>query len=127
MPVPKDRRYLKTHEWHQLADGIVTIGITRFAVDQLTDITYVELPRPGSMVRAGETFGEIESVKATSDLYSGVTGEVIEINENLAGAPELVNSDPFGAGWMIRVRIANPAEFDALMSAEDYERAIGEG
>jgi glycine cleavage system H protein len=126
MPVPRDRRYLKTHEWHQLADGIVTIGITKFAVDQLTDITYVELPKPGSAVRAGEAFGEIESVKATSDLYSGVTGKVTEVNKNLAGAPELVNSDPFGAGWLIRVAVEDPAELDALMSAEDYERMISE-
>lgn len=126
MPVPKDRRYLKTHEWHLLADGTVTIGITKFAVDQLTDITYVELPKPGDEVRAGERCGEIESVKATSDLYSGVSGRVTEVNRNLSGAPELVNSDPFGAGWMIRVAIRDRSEFDALMSAEDYERMISE-
>ncbi len=125
MAVPTDRRYLKTHEWHQLADGIVTIGITRFAVDQLTDITYVELPRPGSVVRAGETFGEIESVKATSDLYSGVTGEVIEINEDLAGAPELVNSDPFGEGWMAKIKVSKPAEFEKLLTVAAYEAQLG--
>ena len=126
MPVPRDRRYLKTHEWHQLADGMVTIGITKFAVDQLTDITYVELPKLGTEVRAGKACGEIESVKATSDLYCGVSGKVTEVNKNLAGDPELVNSDPFGAGWMIRVAVKDRSEFDALMSAEDYQQMIGE-
>ncbi len=125
MGVPRDRRYTKTHEWHLPADGMVTIGITRFAVDQLTDITYVELPALGDEVRAGEPFGEIESVKATADLYSGVTGKVTEVNTNLSGAPELINSDPFGAGWIIRVAATDPAELDALMSAEEYERMIG--
>ncbi|MBN1491947.1 MAG: glycine cleavage system protein GcvH [Phycisphaerae bacterium] len=124
MPVPADRRYTKTHEWHLPADGLVTIGITQFAADELTDITYVELPKIGQTIQAGAPFGEIESVKATGDLNSGVSGTVKEINENLAGAPELVNSDPFGAAWMIKVAIDNPAELDALLSAEDYERMI---
>ncbi len=126
MPVPTDRRYSKTHEWHQLAGGLVTIGITRFAADQLTDITYVELPEVGRAVRAGERFAEIESVKATGDLYSGVTGTVAEVNGNLTGAPELINSDPFGAGWVVRIAAANPADLDALMPADEYERMIGQ-
>lgn len=125
MSVPSDRKYLKTHEWHRLAGDLVTIGLTKFAADQLTDITYVQLPQPGAPVTAGKAFGEIESVKATSDLYSGVTGTVAEVNGNLAGAPELVNQDPFGAGWLIKVRITNPAELEALLSAADYDRLVG--
>lgn len=125
MSVPSDRKYLKTHEWHRLAGDLVTIGLTKFAADQLTDITYVQLPDPGAPVTAGKAFGEIESVKATSDLYSGVTGTVAEVNGNLAGAPELVNQDPFGAGWLIKVRITNPAELEALLSAADYDRLVG--
>jgi len=126
MPVPRDRRYTRTHEWHKLEGGVVTIGITRFAADQLTDITYVELPKPGTAVKAGQPIGEVESVKATSDLYSGVTGKVVEVNANLAGAPELVNTDSFGAGWMVRLSVENTAEYDALMSAEEYDRMIGQ-
>lgn len=126
MPVPDDRRYLKTHEWHMPTDGLITIGITRFAADQLTDITFVDLPEPGRVVQAGQPFGVVESVKATSDLYTGVSGEIVATNGDLAGAPELVNNDPFGAGWLIRVRPSNPAEYDALLSADEYRRMIGE-
>lgn len=127
MPCPHDRRYLKSHEWHMLADGLVTIGITRFAADQLTDITYVELPAVGRSVQAGEPIGEIESVKATSDVYAGVSGVVVEVNRDLTAAPELLNTDPFGAGWIARVRPSNVSELDALMSAEEYGREIGQG
>lgn len=126
MPVPRDRRYSRTHEWHQPSDGIVTVGITKFAADELTDITYVDLPAPGTPVKAGQRFGEVESVKATSELYSGVTGRIIEVNANLSGAPELVNSDPFGAGWMVRIAMDNPAELEALLSPEEYEKMIGQ-
>jgi glycine cleavage system H protein len=122
MSVPSDRRYLPSHEWHQVTGDIVTIGITQAAADQLTDITYVSLPRPGTTVTAGKPFGEIESVKATSDLYSGVSGQVVEVNAELASNPGLVNQDPLGKGWMIRVRLSNLAEFERLLSAQDYER-----
>lgn len=125
MAVPTDRKYLRTHEWHLPGGNVVTIGITKFATDQLTDITFVDLPKPGTAVKAGEKFGEIESVKATGELYSGVSGTVSEINANLSGAPELVNGDPFGAGWMIKVTMSNPAELGSLLSPADYEQLIG--
>lgn len=125
MAVPTDRKYLRTHEWHLPNGNVVTIGITKFATDQLTDITFVDLPKPGTAVKAGEKFGEIESVKATGELYSGVSGTVSEINANLSGAPELVNGDPFGAGWMVKVTMSNPAELGSLLSPADYEQLIG--
>ena len=128
MPSPTDRRYLDTHEWHlasqdEEGNAIVTLGVSQFAVDELTDITYVEITEsdPGSPVSAGETFGEIESVKATSDLYSGVTGTVVEVNQAVIDDPSLINRDPFGEGWLVRVRIDDPAELEALLSAEDYD------
>jgi glycine cleavage system H protein len=124
MNVPDDRRYLKTHEWHKLEGGLVVIGITQFAADELTDITYASLPTVGKPVTAGKPFGEIESVKATSDLYSGVSGDVAAVNEGLSDAPERVNKDPFGEGWLIKVRPADPSELDRLMTAADYVRMI---
>src|SRR5436305_10101998 len=105
MSVPTDRTYLQTHEWHKLeGDGIITIGITQIAADELTDVTYVSLPKVGDKIQANSRFGEIESVKATSDLYSGITGVVTEINAALAANPAVVNSDPYNQGWMIRVK-----------------------
>ncbi len=124
MPVPNDRKYLKTHEWHKLEGGLVVIGITDHAAEELTDITFVQLPDVGRKVKAGEGFGEAESVKATSDLYSGVDGEVVEVNEELKTDPGLVNRDPFGAAWMIKVRPSNPTQLDGLMSAEEYQASI---
>ena len=125
MPVPSDRKYLKSHEWF-LPDGdSVTVGITQFAADELTDITYVDLPEIGTSVTAGESFGEVESVKATSDLMSGVTGEVVEVNADLANDPSLVNSDPHEAGWMIRVKLADPAEMDKLLGDAQYLQQTG--
>src|SRR3954447_18764554 len=96
---PSDRRYLETHEWHKLDGNTVTVGITQFAADELTDITFVSLPKPGTKVSANGRFGEVESVKATSDLYSGVGGTVVEANSALADNPGLVNTDPYGKGW----------------------------
>jgi glycine cleavage system H protein len=125
MSVPNDRRYLQTHEWHKLDGQTVTIGITRFAADELTDITYVALPKVGDKVSANQRFGEIESVKATSDLYCGVGGTVTEVNVELAGNPGLVNQDPHGAGWMIRVRADKPDEVNSLLSVEDYLQKSG--
>ena len=126
MPVPSDRRYLKTHEWHKPeGDDTVTIGITQFAADELTDITYVDLPGVGDELTAGERFGEIESVKATSDLYSGVSGEVVEVNADLNGDPSLVNSDPHEAGWMLKVKLSDPSEMDKLLSDDAYLKQTG--
>src|SRR5580658_7001428 len=102
MPVPQDRKYLESHEWHQLSGDTVTIGITQIAADQLADVTYLKLPAVGAKVSANSAFGEVESVKATSDLYSGVSGTVSAVNTELTANPGLVNSDPFGKGWMIK-------------------------
>ena len=125
MSTPSDRRYLETHEWHKPEGNVVTIGITQFAADELTDITYVSLPKVGQKLTAKSRFGEIESVKATSDLYSGVSGEVTEINRELADNPGLVNQDPYNKGWMIRVRVANPGEVNKLLSVDDYLKKTG--
>jgi glycine cleavage system H protein len=125
MSVPTDRTYLETHEWHKLDGGVVTIGITQIAVDELTDITFVQLPKVGEKVTAGTRWGEVESVKATSDLYSGVSGTVSEINQQLNTNPGLVNSDPYNAGWMIKIKPTNPDEVKKLLSADDYQKKTG--
>ena len=119
MPAPSDRRYSNSHEWHKQDGDVVTIGITQFAVDELTDITYVDLPQKGKQLTAGKTFGEIESVKATSELYAAVSGEVVEANAALKDDPSLVNQDPYGNGWMIKVK-APGAKLEGLMTAEEY-------
>jgi len=125
MAPPNDRKYLQTHEWHRLSGNTVTIGITQIAADELTDITFVSLPKMGARVQAGSPFGEIESVKATADLVSGVSGTVSAVNDALANNPGLVNQDPYGQGWMIRVNIADPAEMDKLLSADEYLKKTG--
>ena len=125
MPVPTDRTYLETHEWHKLDGGVVSIGITQIAADELTDITFVALPKIGEKITAGSRWGEIESVKATSDLYSGVSGTVSEINQQLQTNPGLVNSDPYNAGWMIKIKPTNPDEVKKLLSADDYLKKTG--
>ena len=124
MPAPTDRRYAESHEWHKQEDDTVTIGITQHAVDELTDITYVDLPAKGKKLEAGKRFGEIESVKATAELYSGVSGEVIEANAALKDDPSLVNTDPYGKGWMIKVK-APGANLSGLMSGEQYSEKHG--
>lgn len=121
MAVPTDRKYAKTHEWYKTEGTIVTVGISEFAANQLTDITFVQLPQVGAKTKAGGEFGEVESVKATSPLYSAVTGEVIEINKALNDAPETVNQDAFDAGWMIRIKAADLSPLNALMDAKAYE------
>ena len=124
MAAPADRRYSTSHEWHKQEGDIVTIGITQHAVDELTDITYVDLPAVGKKVTAGSRFGEIESVKATAELYSAVTGEVLEANAALKDDPSLVNTDPYGQGWMIKVK-APGANLSALMPADQYSAKHG--
>ncbi len=119
-------KFLETHEWHKIENDIVTIGITNIAAEHLTDITFVALPKIGKQIKAGESFGEVESVKATSDLYSGVSGEVVEANHTLSHNSALVNSDPFGAGWMIKIKISNCEEFEKLLNKEEYEKTVGE-
>lgn len=124
MAVPTDRKYLKTHEWFQVQGNIVTVGISQFAANQLTDITYVQLPKVGTKVQADGEFGEVESVKATSPLYTAVTGEVVEANLALADSPETVNEEAFGAGWMVRIKCADLKALDALMDAAAYEQFL---
>ncbi len=119
---PDDRKYSKEHEWVKMGDGNQALaGITVYAQDQLGDIVYVDLPKTGATIRFMEKMGEVESVKAVSDLFSPVTGEVTEVNERLLDHPELVNEDPLGEGWMVRVTVADASELDQLMSAEEYE------
>jgi glycine cleavage system H protein len=125
MSAPTDRRYLQSHEWHKQDGDTVTIGITQIAADELTDITYVSLPKVGDRVTANERFGEVESVKATSDLYSGVSGTVTAVNDALATDPGLINRDPHEQGWMIRVKPSDPGELNKLLSAEDYLKKTG--
>ncbi|HXG41754.1 MAG TPA: glycine cleavage system protein GcvH [Dehalococcoidia bacterium] len=126
MPSPKDRRYTREHEWVLVEDGVGTVGITDYAQDQLGDIVYVKLPPVGTPVRQMEPFGEIESVKAVSDLFAPVSGEVVEVNAELEERPELVNLDPYGRGWMIRVRLSDPSETERLMTAEEYDAYVAQ-
>jgi len=120
-------RYTKEHEWIAVEGGVATIGITDHAQKELGDIVFVDLPQPGDAVAAGKTMGSVESVKAVSDIYSPVTGEVTEVNESLAGAPEKVNDDPHGEAWMVKVRLSNTGELDDLISAADYQSYIEGG
>ncbi len=121
---PKKLRFATTHEWASLDKGICTVGISQFAVDQLTDVVYIELPDPGDNVFAGDGFGEIESVKAVSDLYSPVDGEVLEINEKLINDPSPVAKDPYGAGWMVKIKVEPGTKLDHLLTPEAYEKQI---
>jgi glycine cleavage system H protein len=124
--VPSDLRYAKSHEWLQLAaDGTATVGITDYAQNSLGDITYVQLPKVGATLSAGQVYGVVESVKAASDLYAPVAGMVIAINPALDAAPETVNQDAYQGGWMLKLKLSNPAEVDALLDAAAYAKLIG--
>lgn len=126
MSTPEDLRYTEEHEWVR-ADGTrVTVGITAYAQDSLGDVVYVDVPASGTRVERGQPFGEVESTKSVSDLYAPVTGAIIERNEALESNPELVNSDPYGDGWMVVIEADDAAAVDALLSAEQYARLIGE-
>jgi glycine cleavage system H protein len=125
--VPGDLRYTKEHEWVRLEGEEATIGITKFAADQLGDVVYVELPDTGRTMDQAATFGVVESVKAVSDLYAPLAGEVIARNDVLASSPELVNSDPYGEGWMVRVRVTDPGQVEALLDSSAYEQLVSEG
>ncbi len=124
--VPADLRYTKDHEWVKLEGDVATIGVTDFAANQLGDVVFVDLPAAGRKVEQFSTFGVVESVKAVSDLYAPVSGEVTEVNEALAAKPELVNSEPFGEGWMIRVRVIDPAQVGELLDAAASEALTAE-
>lgn len=121
MNIPKELRYSKDHEWASVSGDTATAGITQFAVEQLGDITLVELPEVGKTVKAGDVIGVIESVKAVSDLYSPLSGKIREINQELEDAPEKVNEDPYGQGWMFKLDVQDKGEIEALFDAADYE------
>ena len=121
---PDDRRYSKEHEWLKIDADVATIGITDYAQDQLGDVVYVDLPPNGTEIKQFEKMGEIESVKAVSDLYSPASGEVVELNERAVEHPELVNTDAHGDGWLLRVRLADEKQLEALMSAVEYDEFI---
>jgi glycine cleavage system H protein len=122
--VPDDLRYLESHEWAAVEDGTARIGISDFAQDELGDIVFVELPEEGETVGQDESFGVIESIKAVSDLYAPVSGTVVDRNEELFDAPELVNDDPYGDGWMLAVELDDEGELDDLLSPEEYAEQI---
>ena len=121
---PNDRKYLKSHEWCKVDNGIATVGISDYAVSHLSDLVFLDLPAEGSSVTVGETFGEIESVKAVSDMISPVTGEVVEVNDSLPDNLEILGADSFGEGWMVKIQLS--AESPDLMDAESYEGHIQE-
>ena len=125
--VPGDLRYTKEHEWVRVDGDEAVVGITQFAADQLGDIVFVELPAAGRVLDQHATFGVVESVKAVSDLFAPVAGEVTGANDALASSPELVNSDPYGEGWMLRMRLVDPAQVEELLDAAAYEQHVSEG
>ncbi len=123
MAVPEELQYTKTHEWVRREDDVATVGITDHAQDELGDVVFIELPERGASFGAGDAFGTVESVKAVSDLYAPVGGEVVEVNEALNDTPEMINEDPYGDGWIIKLRVSGDGD---LLSASDYERLLDE-
>ena len=125
--IPGDLRYTREHEWAKKEGDRVRVGITAYAQEQLGDVVFVELPKKGAKVAAHKTFGVVESVKAVSDLFAPVSGEVAEVNGDLAQSPQIVNQDPYGRGWMLLVTPSNAAELDQLLTAQQYEQFLAEG
>ncbi|MEJ7840067.1 MAG: glycine cleavage system protein GcvH [Thermomicrobiales bacterium] len=121
MTAPTNRKYTKTHEWAMVEGDVATIGVTDYAQKELGDITYLELPDAGDSIAAGETFGVVESVKAASDIYSPLDGEVIERNDGLIETPEVINQSPYENAWLVKVKLANPSQLDALLDPADYD------
>lgn len=124
MSIPDDLRYTKEHEWVRKDGDLVVVGVTHYAQDQLGDVVFVELPETGTQVKKDETFGTVESVKAVSDLFAPLAGEVAEINESLVDAPEAVNADPYGDAWLVKIKPADAAEYDGLLSPADYAKVV---
>lgn len=122
MKLDPNAKYQDTHEWSRQEGDLIVCGITDHAQDSLSDVVYVELPEIGTTLSKGEVFGVVESVKAASDLYMPMSGEIVEINEVLDDEPEIINDDPYGAGWMIKINPSNPSEWDSLLSGEDYDK-----
>ena len=127
MAHPSDRSYSKDHEWVIIDGDVATVGISDFAQDQLGEVVFIDLPAEGDTLTCGDAFGEIESVKSVSELIAPVSGTIIEVNDALGDSPETVNADAHGAGWMVKVRVADDSELDSLLSAEDYDAFITEG
>lgn len=121
---PENFHYTKEHEWVSVADGIGTVGITDHAQKELGDIVYVDLPKPGTSVESGKSFGSVESVKAVSDIYSPLTGEVVEVNSGLTTEPQKINEDPHSAGWLVKIRMNNSSEIGELLSAGAYQEYL---
>jgi glycine cleavage system H protein len=124
MEVPKELRYSKEHEWVAVEDGIASVGITDYAQEQLGDVVYVELPEVDTSVQKDEAFGVVESVKAVSDIFSPISGTIVQTNVDLPSSPEMVNEDPYGDAWMIRIQISEPEELEDLMDAEEYQAFV---
>ncbi len=124
MTLPTDRKFSETHEWFLIEGDTVTIGITQHAADELTDITFVELPAVGKKFNPGDTIGEVESVKATSEIFTSLQGEVIAVNKTLADQPELINEDAFDEGWMIKLKLTGPIDPEGLMDAKEYKAFV---
>jgi glycine cleavage system H protein len=124
MNIPAELKYTKDHEWVKLEGDIATIGITEFAQSELGDIVYVEVETVGETMAQEEVFGSVEAVKTVSDLFLPMSGEIIEFNESLEATPEVVNNDPYGAGWMVKVRVSDPSEFEALLDAAAYAQEV---
>ena len=124
MPEPSDLKYAKTHEWARIEGDVATIGITQHAQEELGDVALVLFPEVGRVLQSGEKFGEIESIKAVSDLYAPVGGEVIAVNESLNDAPETVNDAPYGEGWMLRIKMTQPSDADSLLDSTAYEALV---
>lgn len=123
--VPEDLKYTKSHEWVRVSDGTATVGVSDHAQAELTDVVFVELPAAGRSVNAGEAVAVVESVKTASDIYSPVSGEIVEVNQAVADEPSLVNTEPYANGWFYKIKLSKPDEVDALMSAKDYSGQIG--
>ena len=126
MAQTEDLKFAMTHEWVRVDGGVATIGISEHAADELGDVALVQTPEVGRAVKAGEPFGEIESLKAVSDLYAPVSGTVLAVNDSLTDSPQSVNDSPFGDGWIVRIQMSDPAELDALLDAETYDKLIQE-
>ncbi|MDI6839587.1 MAG: glycine cleavage system protein GcvH [bacterium] len=124
MDILEDLKYTKTHEWVKIEGDIVTCGITDYAQSELSDVVFVNLYKIGTFVDKGRPIGTIEAVKAVSDIYAPVSGEIIDVNEGLAKSPNLVNQDPYGEGWMVKIKISNPSELDTLLTAEAYKKTL---
>jgi glycine cleavage system H protein len=124
---PEDLKYTREHEWARVEGDRATVGITDYAQEALGDIVYVDLPAAGTAVSAGERFGEVESTKSVSDIYSPVSGTIVERNDDLDKSPEIINSDPYGRGWLVVVQVGDPSELDGLMNAEAYSSLVREG